>query len=105
MTDRPQRRSKRQETEGVILDKKFRLIPLDDKNIELQELVNYLNKEDVKQTEWRWKSYHHTIANGIKEYCNIRTLRAKNMEDLLSILEELHTKIDDQFQVHLNGNS
>lgn len=103
MTDRFQRRSKKQEPEGIILDKKFRIMPLDDRNIELQELITYKDKNEEQQTKWDTKGYYSTIPGAIKSYCRIRTIRAKNMEELLFILENLNNKIDNQFQVHLNG--
>ena len=71
MTDKLQRRTKKvnAEIEGIKLDKKFRLMPLDDNNLELQEYISYTDKDKTKQKRWQFRSYHGSIPTAIKEYC------------------------------------
>ena len=88
--------------QGIILDEKFRIIPLDDQNIELQEYVEYMSKETNDKpseltTSWSPKGYYHSTTSAIKAYCNLLTMRCKNIDELVETLNSINDKIDKLF--------
>ena len=98
------------EPDGIVLDKKFRIMPLDDKNVELQELITTTaekatktrNKGEVYHS-WVGKGYYSQMNHAIKAYCNLSVMRTKNMCGLLAIIEELQAKVDNNFTVKVDG--
>ena len=112
MTDNKRKRRKTEESEqkpeGIKLDKKFRVIPLDDINVELQEYTKHETKEtDEKPSEiiytWDFTGYYGSIPSAIKAYCKLRCNRAKDTKDLMIILEDIHKNIDNMFEVKTDG--
>ena len=82
-----------------MLDKTFRIVPIDDKNIELQEYTSFKNKDEEIQWSWSCKGYYHSTTSAIKAYCNLRTMRCKNTDELISTMEDIHDKIDKFFGI------
>ena len=91
--------------EGLCLDKKFRIMYLDDDNLILEEYVTVQppKKDDVlPEKEKRWKTigkFYGSIPAAIRDYARIRQNRAKNFDELLAIIDDISINIDDLFKV------
>ena len=114
MTNQRRRRTKVEEPEqdGLYLDKKFRIMPLDDLNVELQEYTKHEVKENKEKEieagtihKWTWCSYHGSHKSAIRAYCILRCNRAKNENELMKIIADIHSKIDNLFEFKCDGKA
>ena len=96
MTEKPKRRTK---PNGIMLDKTFRIVPIDDKNVELQEYTSFKDKGEEVKWNWASRGFYHSTTSAIKAYCNLRTIRCKTKNDLLTTMEDIHNKIDKFFEI------
>jgi len=98
--------------EGIYLDKKFRIMPLDDQQVTLQEYTKHEIKENKEKGieagtgyKWMWLSYHSSIPSAIKSYANLRCIRSKTIQELLDNIEEIRNNIDNLFEFKTDGKA
>ena len=97
------KRKPKKKVEGIILDETFRLMPLDDHNVELQEFIDCEDKDGNPKKKWHWRSYHNSTENAIKAYRKFRTIRSKTSEELLNVIQDIDNKIDAFIKGKCNG--
>jgi hypothetical protein len=88
---------RRTKPNGIILDDKFKIFYLDDNNLELQELVPYKDKDNETKYEWRGRGYYNSIPGAVKKYCRLKQNRCKSLDELISTMEDLDTRINNIF--------